>query len=432
MRLFAGVSMVAAINAIVVVGAAADGSTSKIKTVSGQNNKGVAQIVRHAVVTNQLRRLDQQEQQDGEEDYNYYAYDEDDLDFLMKYSMKFVSCKAPPSQNNNNGLRKFFNNNDQTQTQGYDDEGGTVRVRLCPSQGGGCNSYSSDGCLSNYGDIVISTKAYAEAWVYARQGENNYDYNDGEDYYHCHRYYPKNDDRRQQRRKLEGEDGEDDYQYNYGNDEEQREDEEEDDYNYDYERDGSNLYVGPVCTNNGKDIKLAFFNDSNCEERLEEDDLPNSNWALPYQDGGLVPTACLNCNSYYSDNNDNNNEDDHDEDGNNNEGGEEGNDADRIRRHLSGDANNGELMEICEDLYQSASYKCETGMKFLSNPDEEGCQFIQSQYSKSLSSSQQQIMIWTSVAIILLLLICCYCAWWRKSKLLIFLLPGCFSSHTVF
>ena len=95
-----------------------------------------------------------------------------------------------------------------------------------------------------------------------------------------------------------------------------------------YEQDNDNgnngnaYYVGPSCSDDGLDIRLALFDDEYCSTPTSTtttfSDISNG-WTLPFADGGLVSTECQECT----------------------------------------DNDNGGLKDLCLNLYQEATYKCE-------------------------------------------------------------------------
>ena len=90
--------------------------------------------------------------------------------------------------------------------------------------------------------------------------------------------------------------------------------------------DGHSYYIGPTCTRDHKGVRFALFKDQGCYKEyntISFEDI-SGGWSLPYSDGGLVSTYCNPCS---------------DQDG---DGGD-----------------NGNMKEMCMDLYDASAYKCE-------------------------------------------------------------------------
>ena len=157
-------------------------------------------------------------------------------EYLVNYSLK---------------LRKCYSN--QMYTDGYGDIGtGMVVFRLCPSNK--CND--NKGCSSGYADFAVPLSTFVS--YYMEDQADNMGWDDDkadENWAQCSQYEVEN-----------------------GND------------------DGISYYVGPSCTSDRNDVKLGLFTDAYCYEPAEKDfeDISNG-WTLPYSDGGLVSTNCLDC-----------------------------------------------------------------------------------------------------------------------------------------
>jgi hypothetical protein len=120
---------------------------------------------------------------------------------------------------------------------------------------------------------------------------------------------------------------------------------------YDPEDDGkSALYAGPMCASSGTKIKIGVFTDENCNmldsSKDVDDYLMDDNGYQMKLSHALLKTvyasdSCLSClYQEEDDGNDNNNNN------NNNQ-----------------DANNNQILDVCEELYQTAA-KCETSHGF--------------------------------------------------------------------
>jgi hypothetical protein len=182
-----------------------------------------------------------------EEEDNYDNYYEDmDINFIADYSLKFQGCHHvqqwnPNSEGDEDAVRIMTKR--------------LVRFRLCA--GASCNSDSSAGCSSNYGDYVIDMDTFLQAYVEAAQ-------NNG--------YYGR------RLRELD-ENGFDLTQFT-----------ECSAYQDDF-------YIGPYCANQGGAIKMGVFTDYTCSTFSSNDYYYYSTGtALPYSDESLVSMSCMSCN----------------------------------------------------------------------------------------------------------------------------------------
>lgn len=165
-------------------------------------------------------------------------------------------------------------------------------------------------------------------------------------------------------------------------------------YEGDNNGDGNTYYIGPACTEDGTSIKLDLFEDEYCyqESSAEFSDISNG-LTLPYSDGGLVSNQCADCAGY-------------DEDG-----------------YV-------ELREICSELYEQTSYRCETNWNaphyywdhvteiYRYGQDTLGCNFI-SRLEKKESAPVNETMGLIFVSFLLAVSIggaVYYTQWWKQSK----------------
>lgn len=154
------------------------------------------------------------------------------------------------------------------------------------------------------------------------------------------------------------------------------------------DQDGNDVqyFMGPTCSDEG-DIKMGFFSDETCTtvpDGVTFEDISNG-WSLPYEDGGLVTKYCEACAGY--------------------------------------DNGNYELSEMCAQLYEGASYKCETeGMESYSpyGKDESGCDYIAEKFPSTVKSGASKAGIVIMWIIIALLIVgggfFLYTKWWMKRK----------------
>lgn len=158
-----------------------------------------------------------------------------------------------------------------------------------------------------------------------------------------------------------------------------------DDYNDDDANQGAwenyQFYVGPTCTEDELGLKLELFTDETCTTVSETSFETISNgWTLPYSSGGLVSTYCASCTQY-------------------NDDGEQ------------------EIREMCEQSYESASYKCEEGMEYTSyyGQNNQGCELLEEMFPKAKSSNGGKVFGWIILAVVVVGLVG-YVVWWRQKK----------------
>jgi hypothetical protein len=219
---------------------------------------------------------------------------------------------------------------------------GVVLFRMCPS-----NSCSDDkGCNSGYADFAVDVGTFVSAYVEDQQDNMNADDQQYpvENYGQCTKYEGNN-----------------------------------------------NYYVGPACTEDGKGIKLAVFDDQYCSTQSGTTFASISNGGtLPYSSGGLTSSSCLSC--------------------------------------IDGD---GALKGMCMDLYDKSPYRCEREWQFghyyydavtliyRYGQDVTGCTPIQVMQTPMSSISEA---VWEDLILSVLLLLCAaggfaaYSIWWKERK----------------
>lgn len=254
--------------------------------------------------------------------------EEEEFAFLMNYNLKMIGCKADEQiRNPEDGEYEY----------------GAAIFRLCPE---GCDSDMSTGCDSGHGDFVVGLQSFVQAY-FEDQRDNMY-YDDNfkvDEYVECREYEMENDD---------------------GNN----------------NNNAQPYYIGPACTDDGKDVRLQIFYDEACSQVPEEvtfEDISNG-WSLPYEEGGLVSQNCLPCAEY-------------------NDGAYE-------------------LKEMCEELYQNAG-KCETGMESFHyyGKQEGSCEYIESLMpAKKSSGSGAKAFGWVVFILVVVGAFSAYAMWWKKKK----------------
>jgi hypothetical protein len=269
--------------------------------------------------------------------------DGDDYSFVGDYAIKFQGCHHVQQWNADV------------------DEDSDVRIktkrlarfRLCPSDT--CSDTKSAGCTSKYGDYVVDMNTFVYYYLAGIEeekealceatatdcdtmcGEDNDDCmgecytgydatfcldeedEDGNEQFDAQEYAAcaQIDLNNGGRRKLEGNNGNDDGNYQY--------------------------YIGPYCADQGGEIHLGLFSDDTCTTYVSGgEDMFYSimGYALPYSDDSLITTRCFDCMS-------------------------------------AADENDGgyETKETCSGLYKVAG-KCETKMSGNDYPNESSCGYI--------------------------------------------------------
>jgi len=264
--------------------------------------------------------------------------EEEEFAFLGNYEVKLIGCKRELES--------------PIVSEDGEYEYSAVLLRLCPSNGG-CDSTSTEGCKSGYGDMLVGISTFVEAYMedVKQQQEDEEDEEDGDDwdmdgFARCEEYNP---------------------------------DENADDANQGAWENYA-FYVGPTCSDDGLNIKVDLFTDQYCSQTSEItfDQISNGG-TLPYTDGGLVSTYCTGCTEYNDD----------------------------------GEA---EIKEVCQQTYESAALKCEEGMEYFSyyGQNTQGCEVIAEMFPKS-GGNGGKIFGWFVLACVVVGL-GGYVMWWRKKK----------------
>jgi hypothetical protein len=254
-------------------------------------------------------------------------------DYLSKYSLKMIGCKSGETV---------------VDAQTGETEYNAVMFRLCPSESG-CDSSTVTGCTKGYGDFVVGLNTFVNAYFEDQRDNMNWDDQfDVDRYAECGEY------------KIE--DGDDDGENKWA------------DYQF---------FIGPTCTADELDIKLALFTDETCttpSSSVSFGDISNG-WTLPYGSGGLVSTSCTDC----VDQNDN---------------GEY------------------ELREMCTNLYMESAYGCESTMEYFSyyGQNVQGCEYIEEIKPAAAKEKKGGKVFGWFVFILLVGGLAGYIVWWRKKK----------------
>lgn len=275
-----------------------------------------------AKVLRNARRLEQNA--NAEEQAN-------EFDFMAKYTLKLVGCKTGEEITNaENGAVEY----------------GAAVFRLCPSESG-CSNDKAGGCKKGYGDYVVSLNTFVDAYFEEQRDNMQWDDNFQVDRYaQCANYNAEKGD---------------------GNDDQNA--------NVEY-------FIGPTCTADGLDVRLALFEDNTCttESKTSFETISNG-WSLPFASGGMVSTSCTDCLEM-------------------NENGEYA------------------LRDMCMNLYQGAAYSCEEQMEYYSylGKNVEGCDYVKSTLPKASQSKKGGKVFGWILFTLLIVGFGGYAVWWRKSK----------------
>jgi hypothetical protein len=213
-------------NAVLMISAMA--STASALNI---NSKNAAKVLRAA-----SRRVEENEEEEAEDG---------EYDYLMKYTLKMVGCKAGEQVIN---------------AESGEYEQNAAVFQLCPTDGE-CTSETGRGCTGNYGEFVVGLGTYVEAF-FEDQGDNwaADDQVEVDKYATCEEYNVEMDDDASAA-------AWEDYQF----------------------------FIGPACTESGG-VRMALFTDEDCmyESTTSFSDI-SGGWSLPYSSGGLVSTSCIDC-----------------------------------------------------------------------------------------------------------------------------------------
>lgn len=271
-----------------------------------------------AKVLRNARRLEQNADANANAQVSY--------DFLGSYNLKLIGCKADAEVTNADGSVEY----------------NAAIFRLCPSESG-CNSDKAGGCKKGYGDFVVSLNTFVEAYFEDQRDNMNWD-----DQFQVDRYAQCGNYRAEQQ------DGGENVEY----------------------------FIGPTCTTDGLDVRLAVFEDNTCTtESSTSFETISNGWALPYSSGGMVSTACLDCVQ-------------------------------------TNDAGETILRDMCLNLYQGAAYACEAKMETVSylGQNVDGCDYIQSSLPKAVKSGKGGKVFGWLLFTLLVVGFAGYIVWWRKKK----------------
>lgn len=305
------------------------------------------------------QRVDTPEQRNLEQDAEL------DLSWILNYSIKFQGCHHITQWND--------------EADGGEDvriaTRRLVRFRLCPSDS--CDSSSSGGCSSSYGEYIVDMDVFLELYMQDKMELQEYTC----EYYEMNKCKCNDDDQNQRDDAWEEEDCLNECFYNYGLDycvEEEMDDQAGEPFELEeymecreFRADRRRLtrqldqeveyFIGPYCSEQGGKIYLGMFTDESCS--IFADDYAGTTTyknfmgeSLPYSSESIVGMECITCEPLQEveDENDNNNNN------NNNQ-----NDDGEV-----------EIKETCEQLWQTAG-KCEKKLDYVvDEPNKNACNYM--------------------------------------------------------
>lgn len=323
-----------------------------VSQVSAESER---QISRPEVVRKLLSNARRLADDDGNDNYGDGALEaagfEEVEAALVDFELKLLKCEGEVSLGmSDEGVLKY----------------GVAIVRACPKNT--CSSKTQGGCKKGHADFAIPLTDFVEAYI--QDQADNMQWDDAQDmsnFAQCAAYNQDMDDQAQ---------GESQY------------------------------YVGPGCTSNGKDIKLAVFDDQYCqtESSTSFEEISNG-WTLPFSDGGLVSSQCLKCSE---------------EDGNGGYG----------------------LKEMCATFYEDAALRCEEWdishyywdsitEVYRFGKDKTGCKYID-WMDKSEPFSEWATIFFLSIMVIGSIAgAVYYTIWWKQGKYILPPVPTYTDIHTL-
>mmetsp|Transcript_4694 Transcript_4694/g.6872 ORF Transcript_4694/g.6872 Transcript_4694/m.6872 type:complete len:392 (+) Transcript_4694:136-1311(+) len=291
------------------------------------------------------------------------ANEEIDYTWVANYALKFQGCHNIPRWNED--------------ADGEDDvrvsNTALVRFRLCPANS--CSTDSAYGCKSGYGDYVVSMDTYLNAYFESVQQDQeynceyamNYECNcadGGDDNYneemcqydcfmnkgmeYCVDKNPYAEDGEEEEEKQDIREMAECQQFEVQND---------DNNNNNNNNNGEQVeyFMGPHCSDDGSSIRMGLFTDDECTVFADSSNGATTysqltyGASMPYASTTMVGTECMSCKEP----------------------------ADVDQNNANDQADEDEVKEGCEQLYE-ASAKCEAGLSgTISYPDNSGCNFMQ-------------------------------------------------------
>lgn len=287
---------------------------------------------------------------------------DDGIDFtwVKNYSLKFDSCHTTTEFRPDGGHSGDEEDGSPTESQLY------VQFKLCPS--------SNCGSCRNGADYLVEMREYLEAYYDFEQEQQEYNCENLKNNCVCDDDNLDEEDCFEQCYTAAGMD----YCADEGG--EGNDDDSIDVYEYlecreinDNDDDSTMLYVGPMCSRNGKNIYLGEFKDRRCSTSVTGEYEKLTGKSLPYSGTSIVSKDCISCEEpVYNDDDANENQNDQD-------------DEDGIR-------------EICQELYERSA-KCEKDLKDVDYKYTGACEYIhkmlpQAERIATRSVSTSTVLAW--------------------------------------
>lgn len=314
--------------------------------------------------------------------------DGEEMSWAVNYSLKFEKCATSSDYYGGYFGGNNDNNQDNENWNGVYEQR-LVHFKLCPTDS--CSSGCSDGA-----DYVIDmnefVQAYLEHQAEAQEQEcesvanNCYCENANDDeaceyqcymnagiYEQCVEQDNQNNNGQQEdefelEEALEcanldiDEDAMQYYMYNNN-------DGNNNNYNYNGNNNNNNgqqeleLFVGPMCSSNGKSINLGVFMDEFCSYEAPSGIYEGTHYgkALPYSSESIVSNDCISCMAPVEDDGNNNNNQNYYNYYNNGNNGNGNNGDYNYNQNQNQNQEEPEILEMCERLYEDAG-KCESNL----------------------------------------------------------------------
>ena len=227
-------------------------------------------------------------------------------------------------------------------------QNGVVVFRLCPSKS--CSNSKKGGCTSDFADFAIDVNTFVNTYLEDQSGNMQWDDKTNLDNVaQCTEYQSGNSNKA--------------------------------------------YYIGPSCTENGKDVQVGVFTDAYCQNRANVDFAQLSGASSSYSNGGLVSSSCIPC-------------------------AEKDENGDYVAR------------DLCGTLYEQTPYRCETDWNvphyywdamteiYRYGQDKTGCKFVNKQERKQVSKTAQALDLFCLAVLVIGSIVggVYYTMWWKESK----------------
>ena len=339
--------------------------------------------------------------------------EEPDMTWITDYAIKFQGCHFVQQFIDQDGEGNGGGGGDQDGNNNVVGTKSLVRFRLCPIDT--CDDDKDGGCSYRYGEYIIGLdtfvnvyyehrrrteeyecELYLQQYCYYCDGENNNnngdDFNEEQCQYDClaqadqglesmcmdRNPYENNNNNNNNGNNGNQEEGEafeverymecaeyelpQNYYNNYNNNQNNGGRRRGRRRRLEQQNEGSGLFIGPYCAEQGGAIYLGMFTNERCTEFVDDESRGASTFAyyegmeLPYATESIVTPQCVSCLNVDQEGNNNNNNN------NNNNGNNNAND---------------QVAELCQEVYQFSG-KCEENLPsgVVDDPNNNACSYI--------------------------------------------------------